>query len=63
MNNKETKIIECPFCKSDLEIDVEFAKKNGRVFCGSCCKAFEIKIQDRPIMRDRDDDYDGIGYF
>jgi transcription elongation factor Elf1 len=62
MNEKEVKIMECPFCKSDLEIDIEFAKKNGRVFCGSCCKSFEVKIQEKSV-RDRDYDYDGIGYF
>jgi uncharacterized protein YbaR (Trm112 family) len=62
MSEKETKVIECPFCKSDLEIDIEFAKKNGRVFCGSCCKAFDIKIEEKP-RRNRDFEYDGIGYF
>ena len=37
--------IKCPICKYPLEIDVEFVIKNERAFCGTCCKAFDIKIQ------------------
>lgn len=42
---REMEYIKCPFCKSAVEIDVEFAAKNGRVFCNGCCKAFDVKIQ------------------
>lgn len=36
--------ISCPFCKSTVEIDISWAIRNGRVFCGSCCKAFDIRV-------------------
>jgi transcription elongation factor Elf1 len=42
---REVEHVKCPMCKSTVEIDVEFAIKNQRVFCGGCCKAFDIKIQ------------------
>jgi uncharacterized Zn finger protein (UPF0148 family) len=63
-----TKTISCPYCKYPVEIDVEFTKKNGRVFCGTCCKAFDVKLQDVPkkhfiTEEETDDDYDGMGYF
>lgn len=38
--------VKCPFCKSTVEVDIEFARKNERIFCGSCCKSFDIKIDD-----------------
>lgn len=41
----ETKVVECKFCDEDLVIDVEWAKKNGRVFCGNCGKSFDIVIE------------------
>jgi len=44
------KNIDCPYCNSNVEVDIDFAKKNGRIFCGGCCKSFEIKIED-----DKDD--------
>lgn len=34
----------CPFCKSIVEIDVSWAIYNGRVFCGTCCKSFDVRI-------------------
>ena len=37
---------KCPFCKSVVEVNVRFAKENGRIFCNSCCKAFDIMIED-----------------
>jgi uncharacterized Zn finger protein (UPF0148 family) len=43
---KNTEYCKCPFCKSTVEIDVKFAAKNGRIFCGGCCKAFNIKIEE-----------------
>ena len=36
--------ISCPFCKSTVEIDISWAIRNGRVFCGSCCKSFDIRV-------------------
>lgn len=34
----------CPFCKTIVEIDIGWAIRNGRVFCGGCCKSFEIRV-------------------
>lgn len=34
----------CPFCRSTVEIDISWAIRNGRVFCGECCKAFDIRV-------------------
>lgn len=36
--------IPCPFCKSTVEINISWAIRNGRVFCGSCCKSFDIRV-------------------
>jgi transcription elongation factor Elf1 len=61
--NKKTQIVECPFCNYPVEIDVDFAIKNGRVFCGTCCKSFEVNIQSEqeeyePLdIRDLSDDF------
>ena len=38
--------IDCPYCSSNVEVNIEWAKKNGRIFCGSCCKSFEVKVPD-----------------
>ena len=37
--------IFCPLCNAEVELDVEWAEKNGRLFCGTCCKSFEIKLE------------------
>lgn len=34
----------CPYCKSLVEVDISWAIHNERIFCGSCCKAFEIRV-------------------
>jgi transcription elongation factor Elf1 len=36
----------CPFCKSEVEVDVSWVKKNGNTFCGSCCKSFALRIEE-----------------
>lgn len=46
MKDDNTEYTPCPFCKSVVTIDVKFAKSNGRVFCGSCCKSFDIHIEE-----------------
>lgn len=38
----------CPLCNSLIEIDIAWAKKNGRVFCGTCCKSFDVIIKQEP---------------
>lgn len=45
-------IIKCPYCKYNLEIDVKFAEENGRVFCGTCCKAFDIELREEETTED-----------
>lgn len=37
--------VQCPYHKGIIKIDVEWAAKNGRVFCESCCKAFSVEVQ------------------
>jgi len=34
----------CPYCRSIVEVNITWAIKNGRVFCNSCCKAFDIRV-------------------
>lgn len=54
---KKIEYTKCPFCGSVVEVDVEFAKSNGRIFCGECCKAFDIHIEDEPVKKQEKDDY------
>jgi transcription elongation factor Elf1 len=63
MKDKNTEYVKCPFCKSVVEVDVAFAKKNGRVFCGACCKSFDIRIEEddepeEPVKKPIKDDFD-----
>lgn len=65
MKNPNIEHTVCPFCKSIVEVNVKFAKSNGRIFCNSCCKAFDIHIEDdEPEEKKQDytppqtDDYD-----
>jgi len=46
MKDDNIEHIRCPFCKSEVEVDVLWAKLNGRVFCGSCCKSFDLRIEE-----------------
>ena len=54
--------IQCIYCKYPMEIDLDFAIKNGRVFCGTCCKAFEVDFEKKKIKEDEDEIPD-IPYF
>lgn len=36
--------VQCPYCSAPVEIDITWARKNGRVFCCGCCKAFDVKV-------------------
>jgi transcription elongation factor Elf1 len=55
------KTIECPFCEAEIEIDVEWLKKNGRAFCPNCCKAFDAKVKEEPNFGYKNlyEDWDG----
>lgn len=46
MKDHNVEFTPCPICKSIVKIDVAWAKKNERVFCNSCGKAFDISIED-----------------
>ena len=54
-NNNFTK---CPFCDSLVEVDIPFARKNKRIFCGTCCKAFDIEVEDEVPEKPIKDNYD-----
>lgn len=36
--------IECPYCESIVEVEKSWVQQNGRVFCGTCCKAFDTTV-------------------
>lgn len=48
-------VIQCIYCEIPMEIDVEFAINNERVFCGNCCKAFDVKIDKKKIEEEEED--------
>ena len=48
--------IECPFCRYTNEVPVEWLKKNGRVFCPTCCKAFDIAIKEEHNEKKKDEE-------
>ena len=39
-----TQPTQCPFCKSIVLVNIRWAIQNGRVFCNSCCKSFDIHV-------------------
>lgn len=53
----------CPYCKSEVEINVAWAKKNGKVFCNACCKSFDLRIEEdeepnEKVTKSEKDDFD-----
>jgi len=40
----KSQYMPCPFCKSVVEVNIDWAIRNGRVFCGGCCKSFDIRV-------------------
>ena len=38
--------VRCPFCSYPVQSDKDFAIKNKRIFCGTCCKSFDVDIQE-----------------
>lgn len=55
--------IPCRFCPHTVNVDKDFAIKNGRVFCESCCKAFDVVVrsQEREIQSEDIPIYPYIG--
>lgn len=47
---------QCPYCKSVVLVNIKWAIQNGRVFCNSCCKAFDIHVGEEepelPVNKD-----------
>lgn len=39
-----TQPTQCPYCPSIVQVNIKWAQQNGRVFCGGCCKSFEIHV-------------------
>lgn len=39
-----TQPTQCPYCKSLVLVNIKWAETNGRVFCNTCCKAFDILV-------------------
>lgn len=44
----DTVRIECPYCQSIVESPRDWIATNGRIFCGCCCKAFDVSEEDLP---------------
>lgn len=38
--------IDCKFCEETFSTPLEWARDNGRVFCPTCCKSFDVKISE-----------------
>lgn len=36
--------IECRFCGTEFSVARNWIVTNGRVFCTSCCKAFDVRL-------------------
>jgi transcription elongation factor Elf1 len=41
----------CPFCNSEVEVDQDWAEKNERLFCGTCCKSFDFNVRKNNQVR------------
>ena len=47
--------LECKFCESEIEVPKSWIIHNGRVFCGCCCKSFEVRLGEEilaPVNKD-----------
>jgi len=38
--------ITCKYCEETFSTPLEWARDNGRVFCPTCCKSFDVKISE-----------------
>lgn len=65
MKDDNIEHINCPYCKSDVEVNVRWAKKNGRVFCNACCKSFDLRIEEdeEPNEKVTKSEKDGFNYW
>lgn len=64
MKDKNIEYTKCPYCKSVVEVNINFAIRNGRIFCNSCCKAFDIHVgeeeDEAPKSKKEEVDEDGF---
>jgi uncharacterized Zn finger protein (UPF0148 family) len=37
--------LQCPLCGFPIIVARSWAIKNGRIFCDTCCKAFDVEIK------------------
>jgi predicted Zn finger-like uncharacterized protein len=37
--------IQCPYCGAHFVVEKDWIIQNGRVFCGTCCKAFDVSLE------------------
>jgi hypothetical protein len=51
--------IKCPYCDTIFEVEADWIVKNERVFCGACCKSFDVKLEDK---KERSTNYYGEFY-
>lgn len=53
-------VAQCPYCKYPVVINITWAIKNGLVFCGTCCKAFPVRIgedtKEKPVEEKKKED-------
>lgn len=67
MKDRNIEYTKCPYCKSVVEVNIDFAIRNGRIFCNSCCKAFDIQVGEEeddevptPVSKKEEVDDDGF---
>lgn len=48
--------IDCPLCRYPLEICINWAQKNKRVFCGTCCRSFDVDFSSQPLLSEYEED-------
>lgn len=37
--------IDCTYCEHDIEVPLQWAVTNGRVYCPCCSKSFDVKVE------------------
>lgn len=36
--------VNCIYCGNSFDTSLDWVKTNGRVFCDTCCKCFDLKL-------------------
>lgn len=37
--------IDCTYCEHNIEVPLQWAVTNGRVYCPCCSKSFDVKVE------------------